>query len=172
MSNYVQMSEAAATARKSYLDYQTRVWGYFGAIMNGLIQCCGVPQEHIVHLKWNGLEGHGGRFTEDGGHYTLPGAITYDSRDNSFNLGVRIYLTPANHMPRQFVSFGLWISEKNGVPSIRVGRDEKPKLVNLKDELARNVFCEEMAQGIVEMFALPPKENQKTIGFEISPLGS
>jgi len=174
MSNYQQMCEAAATARKSYLDYQQRVWGYFAAIMNGLIQGCDVPQERIVYMKWNGLEGDDGHFAvaDDNTQYALPGAIAYDRRDNSFNLGVLIYLTPANQIPRQHVTFGLWISEKNDVPSIRVGRDGKPKLVPLKDEAARNVFCDEVAQQIVEASAFPPKANQKTIGFDIGPLGS
>jgi hypothetical protein len=45
------MSEAAEAARKGYLDYQQRGWGYFGTIMNGLTQHCGVPQDRMVWMK-------------------------------------------------------------------------------------------------------------------------
>jgi len=172
MSNYQQMSEAAEAARKGYLDYQQRIWGYFSTIMNGLTQHCGVPQDRMVWMKWNGIDGPGGHFAiaDDGMRYALPGAITYDDHDNSFNLGVLIYMTPATHLPRLPVAFGLWISEKNGVPSIRVGRDGKARLVALQNEVQKNSFCEEIAREIVEAYAFPPNENQKSIGFDIGSL--
>ena len=79
-------------------------------------------------------------------------------------------MTPATHLPRLPVTFGLWISEKNGIPSIRVGRDGKARLVALQNEAQKNSFCEGIAREIVEAYAFPPKENQKSIGFDIGSL--
>jgi hypothetical protein len=174
VSNYQQMSEAAETARKNYLAYQQRAWEYFFKIINGLIEHCGVPQDHIAYLKWNGLEGGVGRFrrSEDGGQYTLPGAVTYDIRDNSFNLGVLTYLTPANVLPRQHVSFALWINEKNGLPVVRVGIDGKPLVVRLDDPDTRNAYCSELAKEIVEAFSTPLEQAPKSIGFDIGSRSS
>lgn len=62
MSSYQQMSEAAEKTTNNYREYRERVWGYFAAIINGLIDHCGVPDEHIVYMKWNELEGQGCRF--------------------------------------------------------------------------------------------------------------
>lgn len=173
MSNYQQMSEAAAAARKGYLDYQQRVWSYLFAIVNGLITHCGVPENCMVWLKWNGIDGPDGRFTfpDHGGHYTLPGATTYDARDNSFNLGVLIYMTPENHNPRLPVTFALWVSERNGTPLVRIGRDGRARQVELQDEAQRNLFCEDIAREIVEAFAFPSKEDRRPIGFDIGSLG-
>lgn len=58
------------------------------AILKGLTSHCGVPDDQVKFLKWERMGDQGGQLSppENGGLYTLPGAVTYDDSD----VGLRI----------------------------------------------------------------------------------
>lgn len=54
MTKYEEMTNAAKEARIAYGQYRERSWRNLWAIVGGLEDLCGVPQDKIVYLKWNG----------------------------------------------------------------------------------------------------------------------
>ncbi len=57
MANYTDMCNAARNAQLQSNALRERAFGYFAKILQGLITHCGVPQEAITFLKWNGEAG-------------------------------------------------------------------------------------------------------------------
>lgn len=166
------MCAAAETARKRYLDAQQRCWGYLFSILGGLVEHCGVPDDQITFLRWNGLQGDERRYLplEEGNVYTLTGATVFDESDGYWHLGLLIYLNPRNHLPRLHIVFALCVTERNDAPLVKVGIDGKPRTVFLNNPAARNQFCEEIVQRAISTFekADYPKVSQQAIGFNLT----
>jgi hypothetical protein len=173
MSSYQEMCETAETERKGFLEQRDRCWGYLFSIVSGLLDHCGVPQDQLAYLKWNGLHGTARRYVDagDDGEYTLPGATDYDTEDGCWHLGVRIGLTPHNTFPKQYVAFVICVSEQNNFPVVKIGINEKLKHVHLSSEGARNLFCDGLVQQAVKAIANRNTRVSRTIGFEVTEVG-
>lgn len=169
MTKYEEMCEAAKNARKEFLAYQQRSWGYFGAIINGLQTHCGVPVDKITYLKWNGHQEEARQYlaAEEGMKYALPGAIDYDEINGFWNLGILITVTPDNVFPKQWVTFALCIKEQNQTPLVKIGLDGKAQLVQLENLGARNQYCEMIAEQVIKAFSDPTEPGSKVIGFAL-----
>ena len=167
MTKYEEMCEAAKSARKEFLAYQERCWGYFFSIIGGLEDHCGVPEDKITYLKWNGLRDEKRRYlaAEPGVTYALPGTIDYDETDGFWHLGLRIVLGPDNVVPKPWITFALCVKEQNQTPMVKMGINSKPQAVHLDDENARNQYCEIITEQVVKSFSNPTDPGSKVIGF-------
>jgi hypothetical protein len=165
------MCEAAELARKAWFAQQERCWRYFFSLMNGLIEYSVIPPERITYLCWNGLVGEERNYTgpENGGQFTLPGAVKFDEDDGFWHLGVHIALRPPNHFPPTAVSFVLCVKDQDGQPLLKIGLDGKTSLLNMSDPIQVNSFYDRIIEDVNRCFREPNKSKQKSIGFFVEP---
>lgn len=166
MSKYDEICEASANAVERWIQYRDRSWGYLAAIVHGLMGECGVPQEKITYLRSNGLPGEERRYIppEDGGQYTLPGAVTFDRDDDYWHLGVSITLSPVGTFPESWVGLVLCVTEDDGQAVIKLGRNGKPRKIDFKDPRQCTAFCDDIVEYLKGLFDNPRKIT-KQIGF-------
>jgi hypothetical protein len=168
MYDYQAMCDAAAEARNEFLSYRDRCFGYFGTIIKGLIEHCGVPKDQLIYLRWNGLQGESGRYSKaDSGAYLFHSAAVYDESDGTWRLCIQMVLTAANTFPKQHVTFVLFVAEQNGSPTVKIDPNGKPQVVHLHNVAARNAYCETITEQVMQTFSDPKKPTPKPIGFDI-----
>jgi hypothetical protein len=169
MSQYDEICQASSNAVKTWNEYRQRSWGYLITIVRGLITHCGVPQEKITYLRSNELPGEERRYSppEDGGHYTLPGAVTFDEEDNSWHLGVSITLSPAGTFPERWVGVVLRVTENNGQAIVNLGKKGKPHTIDFNDPKQCADLCDEITDFMKAACDDPRKITEKSavIGF-------
>jgi hypothetical protein len=171
MPNYQDMCIAAKNAQTEFFAYRDRCFKYLNLIVEGLHSHCGVPDDQITYLKWNGKEGTERWYSpaENGRVYSLPGAVAFDESDGFWHLGLSIGLTPENELPKQRVAFVICVAEQGETVQVKMGIDAKPKTVFIHNEQARNLFCEGIAQGAITAFnEAKKKPKSDTIRFRVN----
>lgn len=166
MSKYDEICQASVSAVKRWNEYRERSWGYLATIVRGLITNCGVPQEKITFLRSNELPGEQRRYRppEDGGLYTLPGAVTFDEEDNSWHLGVSITLSPAGTFPERWIGVVLCVTENEGQAVVKLGMNGKPRTIDFNDPKQCADLYDEIAVFLKNAFD-DPRKITKQIGF-------
>jgi len=166
MSKYEEICQASAKEVKRWSEYRERSWGYLATIVRGLMKHCGVPQEKITYLRSNELPGEQRRYhlPEDGGHYTLPGAVTFDKEDDCWHLGVSITLSPAGTFPERWIGVVLCVTESEGQPIVKLGMNGKPRTIDFNDPKQCAGLYDEIAEVLKGAFENPRKIT-KQIGF-------
>jgi hypothetical protein len=154
------MCTAVLEAEKSKAEYRDHCWKYMATIFNGFLSDCGIPQNHVTLLKWNGSNNDESRFSaSDGGAYTFPGAAVLGD-DGFWRLGVRIFLEPM-----ATISFVFYVGEEGGCPLIRVAdRTYKPDL-EIADSC--NEIYEDVIRRVKDAFSFPKKAKSTGIGFVV-----
>lgn len=166
MSKYDEICQASANAARRWNEYRERSWGYLAAIVHGLKTHCGVPEGKIAYLRSNELPGEQRRYRlpEDGGHYTLPGAVTFDREDDCWHLGVSITLSPEGTFPEMWVGGVLYVTENNGQAIVKLGKNGKPLTIDFNDPKQCADLCDEIAEFLKVSFD-DPRKITKQIGF-------
>lgn len=139
MTRYEELCSVAQEARNEWIVKRDRCFQAVFALLGGLMQYCSIPDEQLIYLRWDGFPD--GVFTvpEDGSRYTLAGAIAYSEDDDEWNIGVCLYLSRPGVLPRLNTRFGLFVAERDGRLTVRVG-PEKPRTINLNVQTEREVF--------------------------------
>jgi len=169
-SKYEEMCAVAAKARKDWLDYRQRCTQQMASLVHGLISCCEIPLDRVRFLRWKEDAEEEGSYTEpenDGGNYTLPGAIVIDD-DDLCRLGLCVVFTPRGTYPERWASCGLCVYEKDGRVLAKVGNPRKATPIDLNDSQQREAFYSSIVESIKRSFAEPQKAGSEPLGFKVS----
>jgi hypothetical protein len=168
MTRYEEMCEVASKARKNWLSRKERCLQCFLSLVNGLKTYCGIPEEQVVFLRRDKAAGEGGslRPPKDGEWVFDPNAVEYDKDKDEWSLHVLIYVNPPRNFPRQYVTFGLFVTEKDGDLMVRVG-PEIPRVIDPNIQSQREEFCQGIVEAFRESFEHPRDPNPRAIGFTV-----
>jgi len=171
MSKYDEMCAAAESARKEWFAKQERCWKCLFSLMGGLMNYCGVPDDRITYLRWNGLNGVERNYSrpEGGGSYTLPGATYFDEEDGFWHLGVHIALGPPGHLPPTAVTFVLCVEDQAGHSMLKIGIDGNVGQMDPTDPTQVNAFCDRIFENVKQSFHEPNSPKRKSLGFTFEP---
>jgi hypothetical protein len=169
-SKYEEMCAVAAKARKCWLDYRQRCTQQMASLVQGLVSYCEIPIDRVKYLRWKKDAEEDGSYTEpenDGGNYTLPGAIVIDD-DGLCRLGLCVVLTPRGTYPERWASFGFCVYEKDGKVLAKVGDAQKSSPIDLNDARQRQELYSGIVERIKRSFAEPLKAGSEPLGFQVS----
>jgi hypothetical protein len=62
-TKYEEMCDAAHMAQAKQDEYQHRCFRHMTSLFKGFLSYCGIPQERVTLLRWNGLAGKDSMFT-------------------------------------------------------------------------------------------------------------
>jgi len=173
MTKYEEISAAAQQSRTDFFAYRDRSWRNLFALVRGFIDYCGIPDGQISYRRWNGLHGSERAYTrpEDGGQWTLPGAAEFDDDDNYWHLGVHVTLTKPGHIPPNWFSFVLCISEVKGQLMVKIGLPGKPQAIDVTSESELANFFNFVSNEALKLIKEPHRSKvEKKIGFEVTPI--
>ena len=160
------MCDVAKSARKEWLAHCERCRQYMVTLVGGFVTYCQIPHTGVVYLCWD-QETQSYTEQEEGEH-SFAGAMTFDDAGDC-RLGICLILTPRGEQP--WVSFGLLVSESNGIMSLRLERDKAVRL-----DLENRSQCDEFYQNIVEKVKRSFTESEgpdtEPIGFKRSVLAA
>ncbi len=162
MANYSDMCNAARNAQLQLYARKERAFASFSKILQGMITHCGVPQEAITFLKWNG-EGEENRLylpAEEGQLYSMQAATQFDESDKYWHLGVRIRLSQL-----QFVTFALCVGEEDGALKVKAGNGGEPQNFALDSEAEIKMICNSIAEAVILVYSDPRNSTMKEVGF-------
>jgi hypothetical protein len=162
MANYNDMCNAARNAQLQTYTRKERAFASFSRILQGLITYCGVPQEAITFLKWNGEGEENRRYlpAEDGQLYSMQAATQFDDSDKYWHLGVRIRLSQL-----QFVTFALCVGDEDGTLKVKAGDRGKPQNLALDSDTEIKVLCDSIAEAVIQVYSDPKNSAMKDVGF-------
>jgi hypothetical protein len=165
MNRYEEICEASKNAVRRWNEYRERSWGHLSTIVQGLVTHCGVPRDNITFLRSNDLPGEDRRYSrpQDGGFYTLPGAVTFEE-DESWHLGISITLSPKGSFPERWIGAVVCVSENDGQAQVKIGVNGKPRTLDFNDTKQCASFCDELAVFLKERYDNPQKITNQ-IGF-------
>jgi hypothetical protein len=168
MTRYQEMCEAASAARKNWLSRKDRCLQCFVSLVNGLITYCAIPEDQIVFLRVDKAAGEGGslRPPKEGERVFPPNAVEYDKDKDQWSLDILIYVNPQRNFPRQYVTFGLFVTEKDGDLLVGVGPEE-PRVIDPSIQSQREEFCQGIVEAIRDSFEHPRDPNPRGIGFTV-----
>jgi hypothetical protein len=119
MTVYEELQQAAEDHQRRWHDLDRRMMTGLGRIVHAFETLCAVPkdQEGVIFSRWDGNPPIDGkriyRVPDNGGVYTLPGAVRFHPEDGFWRLGVRLVLSQ-NIIPMRSSFFVLTITERKG----------------------------------------------------------
>lgn len=168
MTRYEEMCKVASAAREKWFSRRDCCWQCFASLINSLETYCEIPKEQIVFLKWDESAGKGGSYRppKEGEMVFLPNAVEYVKDKDEWSLHVLIYLSPPKTFPREYVTFGLFVTEKDEKLFVRIG-PEKPRVIDPNIQTQREEFWQGFVESIRECFENPRYPNAREIGFTV-----
>jgi hypothetical protein len=171
MTKYEELRRRAEETERKFNQRRERCWGYLAALMNGFVTFCAIPEDRLLFMRWNKVEGEGRRYQPpDDGRYNLVGATELDRADGYWHLGLLITVSEPGRFPEQWFGFVLCVSEdRDGTPLVKLGVAGKPRRLDLGDadqceEFYRSVF--DMAKQMLS--GKGDQRIQKEWGFSVS----
>lgn len=159
-SKYEEMCDAAATARKNWMEHRDRCRQHMASLVAGMRSYCGIPNDGLNYLRWNEEMR---LFTgPEKGMYSIVGAMTFDDVGDC-RIGISIELPPS------VVAFGLFVSEKDGNVNVKLGPN-KAVPIDLNNASQCNEFYDSIVDNIKRTFTETQKADADPIGFQRSPL--
>lgn len=143
--------------------HRERCRQYMVSLVGGFLTYCQIPIPEVRYLR---LDGETETFTE--GNYPFADAMTFDDAGDC-QLGMSIVLTTRGTEP--WVSFGLFVSEKDEKVSAKLGADEAVP-INLKNLSQCDEFYQSIVDRIKRSFTEPQKPGAEPIGFKRSELAA
>jgi hypothetical protein len=160
MSKFDEMKAAAIAARKDWSGHKDRCLNYFVEIIQGFILHCSIPPENISFLRWNDQTKHY-EPCDDNKHYTLPGAVVFDEKEELWRLGIHITFTQVD-----FVGLGLALTESaSNKLLLRMPGEKTVKEIDFLDSNQKNKLFNDLIDEIISAYKTPKPENGRTIGF-------
>jgi len=172
MTKYEEISAAAQQGRVEFVAYRDRSWQNLFTLVRGFINYCGIPDGQISFRRWNGLDGAERDYTrpEDGGMWTLPGAVEFDDEDNYWHLGIYVSLTKPGLFPPNWFSFVLCVSEDKGQLMAKIGLVGRPQPVDPLNQPQLASFYDFIIGECLRLIKEPRRSQPaKEIGFETTP---
>jgi hypothetical protein len=161
-SKYEEMCDVAKTARKNWLAHRERCRQYMASLVVGMLRYCGIPNDALKFSLWD--EASQTFIASEQDDLLYPAAMTFDENGDC-RLGIRIAL------PRRWVSFGLFVSEKEGKVNVRLGPDKETP-IDLGNELECAKFYESIVANIKKVLTAPSDGSATSIGFKRSPVAT
>jgi hypothetical protein len=158
-SKYEEMYDVAKTARKNWVAHRERCRQYMATLVTGLLRYCGIPNEVVKFSQWD--EASETFVMPEEGNVLYPSIMAFDESGDC-RLGLCIAL------PGRFVSFGLFVSEKDGEVNVALG-PEKARPIDLGNELECAKFYERIVTDIKKGLTRSSGGSGKATGFKWSP---
>ena len=150
-TKYEEMRQAAINASQNWEAYRQRCVNYMGMFLDGFLRHCGIPENQITYLRWNGA-------TDERRTYTLQGAMVFDESNGYWHLGISLDLTSM-----RFVMFLLCVTEENTKPVFRFGG--KSRSLDFNDPSQTYPMYEEIVETIKRSFCERRSSESRRIGF-------
>jgi hypothetical protein len=167
MTKFDEMRDAANKGRRDFIAFRDRSWGYLIKLVTGFSEHCGVPNDQITLLRWNGLTGDERAYSASGdGKYVIPQAAEFDEEDGYWHLGVRVTLSDPGNFPVNWFAFTLCVTEEQCKPVVKLGFMGKPQSLDFEQPTQCAPFYEGIVTTVMQRIKAPiKKDSQKTIGF-------
>ena len=158
-TRYEEMCEAALADAKERGLYRDRCWQALSKFVAGFVRYCQIPDNNLIFARWNGLTGDQKRYLEpDNGQYLLLGAASLED-DGRWSVGIRLGLG------NRFVSFVVYVFEKDGISTIAIGPTEPVPFSTESDERNIAIYVE-LVEKIKKCFSGSAKPQPgKVFGF-------
>lgn len=160
MTKYEEMKEAARTVQRHFSERQQHCWQYGVKLVQGFVSYCGIPDDSIRVLRWEGTVEAPFQDAEPGHHFTASGAMKFDEESESWRFGLRVTLTGS-----QWVFFGPQISDSDGKAVVRIGTD-KARNIDPDDQEQWNALYDSIVE-IIKGCYQEGIAKRRSIGFSI-----
>jgi hypothetical protein len=160
MTKYEEMREAAVTEVRKFHERQRRCLKCGIDLVNGFISYCGIPNEQLKLMRWNGPT-HSTPFeeAEPGKKFTMAGAMQISEEDQYWRFGVHLVLNWS-----QSIYFALGVADRDGKTMVRLG-DDKPQPIDFSDQNQCKAFYDVIVEMVKDCYR-DGKPSRKAIGFE------
>lgn len=162
MTKYEVLIQAAKDARKEWNRRNEAVKHVVNDLLQKFTAYCEIPIENIGLLPWD--EGSQTFQGSAGKIYGMFQALSFDEEQDEWRIGVVVYLSPKNVVPRAYAAFGVFITFEKSIPVMRVADKQIKELDN---PFEANEFFDFLVKTLRDSFT-QSKSARKRYGFDVS----
>jgi hypothetical protein len=167
-SRYEHLVQVAKQAEQTWIDRNNRVQNFVGQFLNKFARYCEMPAERLRLLPW--IEEAKVFQAKADEVYGITQAIHYDEEMEEWGVGVCILLTAPKSFPRQTVTAGLFIKEKDYTFLVRMGTGRASENIDLNVQSQCESFFDAVLKQLSGAFGESKNGTSEKNGFRIESI--